>query len=259
MVLAGLRNWRRDRILKRAQLDGGLWRSTVAQIPFLRVLSTREAARLRDLSVLFLHEKHFSAAAGLQLNEPMRLFVAAQACVLILELGLDYYRGWSEIVVYPAQFVPRHLHVDEFGVVHQGDQPYAGEAWLRGPVVLSWEDVAGSHWPDGANVVIHEFAHKLDMLNGAANGYPPLHRGMHRETWSQTFGAAYQDFCTRVDRGEYMRIDPYASENPGEFFAVLSEVFFETPTVVRTEYPTVYEQLRQFYRQDPIRRMGVAT
>jgi MtfA peptidase len=255
MVLAALRNWRRDRVLKRAQLDDQLWRGTVAQIPFLRVLSAAEAARLRDLSVLFLHEKHFSAAAGLQLSEPMRLFVAAQACVLILELGLEYYRGWSEIVVYPAQFVPRHQHVDEFGVVHQGEQPYAGEAWLRGPVVLSWEDVEGSHWPDGANVVIHEFAHKLDMLNGAANGYPPLHRGMRRETWSQAFGAAYQDFCTRVDRSEYTRIDPYASESPGEFFAVLSEVFFETPAVVRLEYPAVYEQLLQFYRQDPIRRM----
>ena len=120
MVLAGLRNWRRDRILKRAQLDEGLWRSTLEQIPFLRVLSTAEAIRLRDLSVLFLHEKHFSATADLQLNQPMRLFVAAQACVLILELGLDYYRGWSEIVVYPAQFVPRHQHVDEFGVGRVG-------------------------------------------------------------------------------------------------------------------------------------------
>jgi MtfA peptidase len=258
MVLAALRNWRRERILKRAQLDDELWRGIVSQIPFLRVLSAMEAARLRDLSVLFLHEKHFSAAAGLQLNERMRLFVAAQACVLILELGLDYYRGWSEIVVYPAQFVPRHQRIDEFGVVHQGEQPYAGEAWLHGPVVLSWEDVEGSHWPDGANVVIHEFAHKLDMLNGAANGYPPLHRGMHREIWSQAFGTAYRDFCTRVDRGEYTRLDPYASESPGEFFAVLSEVFFETPAVVRAEYPAVYQQLLQFYRQDPIGRIEVA-
>jgi Mlc titration factor MtfA (ptsG expression regulator) len=128
----------------------------------------------------------------LQLNEPMRLFVAAQACVLILELGLDYYRGWSEIVVYPAQFVPRHLHVDEFGVVHQGDQPYAGEAWLRGPVVLSWEDVAGSHWPDGANVVIHEFAHQLDQEKGFANGAPLLPARRRYESWSTVLLEEFQ-------------------------------------------------------------------
>jgi hypothetical protein len=258
MVLAALRNWRRNRILSRAQLDDGLWSSTVARVPFLRVMSEAELASLRELGILFLHEKHFSAAGGLQLTEPMRFFVAAQACMLVLELGLEYYRGWSEIVVYPAQFVPRHQHMDELGVVHQGDEPYAGEAWLHGPVILSWADIQGSLWADGVNVVIHEFAHKLDMLNGAANGYPPLHRGMSREAWSRAFGAAYLDFCARVDGRADTLIDPYASENPGEFFAVLSEVFFETPAVVRDEYPAVYEQLRQFYRQDPIQRMEAA-
>ena len=256
MLLAALRDWRRNRILKRSRLDDRLWRDAISRIPFLRVLSTAELARLRELTVLFLHEKRFSTADGLQLSEAMRLFVAAQACVLVLELGLDYYRGWGEIILYPEQFVPRHQHVDESGVVHQGDEPYAGEAWLHGPVILSWADVEGSGWPDGVNVVIHEFAHKLDMLNGGANGYPPLHRGMSREAWSQAFVSAYRDFCARVDGGEDTVIDPYASESPGEFFAVLSEAFFETPAVVREEYPTVYEQLRQFYRQDPIARLG---
>jgi Mlc titration factor MtfA (ptsG expression regulator) len=105
------------------------------------------------------------------------------------------------------------------------------------------------------NVVIHEFAHKLDMLNGGANGYPPLHRGMSREGWSRALGSAYQDFCERVDRDQHTLIDPYASESPGEFFAVVSEAFFETPALVRDQYPAVFEQLRQFYRQDPAARL----
>jgi Mlc titration factor MtfA (ptsG expression regulator) len=226
------------------------------RFPFTRPLSPAEGDRLRELTILFLHEKHFSTAHGLQLNQAMRLHVAVQACTLILNLGTDYYRGWSEIIVYPAEFVPRHQYTDEAGIVHQGDQAYAGEAWLHGPVILSWADIAQSEYPDGVNVVIHEFAHKLDMLNGDANGYPPLHKGMIRPAWVQAFSAAYEDFCARVDRGEDPIIDPYASESPGEFFAVLSEAFFELPGVVQDEYPRVYEQLSQFYRQDPLARSG---
>jgi hypothetical protein len=254
MVLAALRSWRRDRILRRANLDEGLWRETVRHFPFARSLAPAEQQRLRDLVVLFLHDKHFATAHGLELTARMQLWVAIQACILILELGLDWYRGWSGIVLHPVQFVPRHQHTDEIGVVHQGVEPYSGEAWLGGPVVLSWEDVQGVDVDDGVNVVIHEFAHKLDMLNGEANGFPPLHAGMRREAWARAFGGAYQDFCARVDDDEDTRIDPYAAESPGEFFAVLSEAFFETPQVVREEYPAVYEQLGQFYRQDPARR-----
>ena len=249
------RQWRRSRVLARAQLDERAWAATVQRFEFARRLRADERARLRELVILFLHDKRFSTAHGLALTEGMRLHVAVQACMLILNLDMDYYRGWSEVLLYPAQFVPRHQYTDETGVVHQGDQPYAGEAWLHGPVILSWEDVARSEYPDGVNVVIHEFAHKLDMLNGAANGFPPLHREMSRRAWMQTFTAAYHDFCARVDAGEDTIIDPYASETPGEFFAVLSEAFFELPDVVQDEYPAVYDQLSQFYRQDPLVRL----
>jgi len=250
-----LRRWRRGRVLARAQLDERTWAGTLRRFEFTRVLSADERERLRELTILFLHEKQFSTAHGLALTEPMRVHVAAQACMLILNLGLDYYRGWSEVLLYPAQFVPRHQYTDEMGVVHQGDQPYSGEAWLLGPVILSWEDVAKTEYPDGVNVVIHEFAHKLDMLNGTANGFPPLHRDMSRQAWVKAFTAAYQDFCARVDEGEDTIIDPYASESPGEFFAVFSEAFFELPDVVRSEYPAIYEQLGYFYRQDPLARL----
>jgi hypothetical protein len=175
--------------------------------------------------------------------------------MLILNLDLEYYRGWSGVIVYPEQFVPRHQHVDDAGVVHEGDEPYSGEAWLGGPVVLSWADVADTGYADGVNVVIHEFAHKLDMLNGDANGFPPLHAGMDRSAWVRSMTAAYRDFCTRVDGGEDTIIDPYAAESPGEFFAVMSETFFELPDVVQDEYPEVYEQFCAFYRQDPVARL----
>jgi MtfA peptidase len=250
------KQWRRDRIVAGAQLDQQAWHQAVQRFGFTRQLSVEEQQRLRELTILFLHEKHFSAAHELTLNDAMRLHVAVQACILVLNLSLDYYRGWSEIIVYPAEFVPRHQYTDELGIVHQGDEPYAGEAWLQGPVVLSWADIAEAEYPDGVNVVIHEFAHKLDMLNGDANGFPPLHKDMPRQAWVRALSAAYENFCTRVDAGEDPIIDPYASESPGEFFAVLSEAFFELPEVVLDEYPAVYEQFARFYRQDPLKRLA---
>ncbi|HTS55641.1 MAG TPA: M90 family metallopeptidase [Burkholderiales bacterium] len=252
---SGLKAWRRNRIVAGAKLDHRVWGLALQRFAFTRTLSPEERTRLRELTILFLHDKHFSTAHRLPLTDAMRLHVAVQACMLILNLGLEFYRGWSEIILYPAGFVPRHQYTDEMGVVHQGDHVYAGEAWLHGPVILSWADIAQSEYPDGVNVVVHEFAHKLDMLNGSANGYPPLHRGMGREAWVKAFSGAYADFCARIDRGEDTVIDPYASESPGEFFAVLSEAFFELPDVVEREYRDVYAQLSQFYRQDPLARM----
>jgi Mlc titration factor MtfA (ptsG expression regulator) len=257
-VLQALRSWRRNRILRQAPIDDAQWQDLVSHFPFAWSLAPADQERLRELVVLFLHEKHFSAAAGLQLGVEMQLWVAIQACILVLNLDLDYYRGWSGIILYPEQFVPRHQQVDETGIVHEGDEPYAGEAWLGGPVVLSWADIQGTEYADGVNVVIHEFAHKLDMLNGDANGFPPLHASMSRAQWSEAFSAAYADFCRRVDGAEDTEIDPYASESAGEFFAVLSEAFFEIPDVVQDEYPQVYAQLAAFYRQDPAERLMAA-
>jgi Mlc titration factor MtfA (ptsG expression regulator) len=255
-MLKALRSWRRRRVLAQAAFDDEQWRAVSQRFAFVEVLSEEERAKLRDWVVLFLHDKSFSAAAGLTLTDEMRLNIATQACILILGLDPDYYRGWSEIIVYPAQFVPRHQYTDEAGVVHETAHPHMGEAWLHGPVVLSWDDVAADDMPEGMNVVIHEFAHKLDMLNGDVNGFPPLHGNMSRRGWAQAFRGAYEDFCARVDAQEDTIIDPYASESPGEFFAVLSELFFELPDVLHDEYPAVYEQLRLFYRQDPMARLG---
>jgi Mlc titration factor MtfA (ptsG expression regulator) len=253
-MFTAIRSWRRKRILRRNPLDPRLWDRVWTRFGFVHRLTPQERERLRDLAVLFLHEKQVSAAGGLELTDEMRLGIAIQACILVLNLGLDSYRGWVEIIVYPDEFVPRHEFRNEHGLIETDDTSYAGQAWLQGPVILSWADVEYAWVGDGANVVIHEFAHKLDMLNGDANGFPPLHSGMGREAWTEAFTGAYQDLRRRVEGGQHTAIDPYAAESPAEFFAVLSEVFFEAPELVQEVYPQVYDQLSLFYRQDPAGR-----
>jgi Mlc titration factor MtfA (ptsG expression regulator) len=251
-------DWRRARILRRFKLDEAAWQSAVSRYSFTRRLAHADRSRLRDLVILFLHEKAIHGAGGLVVRDEIRMAIAIQACILILNLDLDYFGGWSEIIVYPDEFMVDYEYTDENGVVHRVREQMAGESWLQGPVILSWADADAAHQGTGYNVVIHEFAHKLDMLNGEANGFPPLHPEMSREAWSQTFGAAYTDFCLRAERGESMPFDGYAAEHPAEFFAVASEAFFEVPLAMQAGYPQVYSQLALFYRQDPVQHPELA-
>ncbi|EXI80594.1 MAG: Mlc titration factor A [Candidatus Accumulibacter appositus] len=239
-----------------AAIPDALWQKVVSALPFLAALAADEQRRLRALTQEFLAEKEFTVAGGLQLSDEICVSIAAQGCLPILELGLDYYRGWVGIVVYPDEFViPRSVE-DEFGIVHEYQELASGEAWAGGPLLISWRDaqMAGA----GYNVVIHEFAHKLDMLSGEANGVPALPPEVSRADWQQILRDSYQDFCALVDaaegRAQDTVFDPYAAENPSEFFAVMSEAFFEMPEALRAHYPAFYEQLATFYRQDPIAR-----
>ncbi|MCO5096796.1 MAG: zinc-dependent peptidase [Rhodocyclaceae bacterium] len=225
------------------------WARVEAGLPFLACRAAADRSRLREMALKFIAQKEWSGAQGLALTQDIQLSIALQACLPVLNLGLDSYRGWVGVIVYPGDFVIQRRLMSEDGVVHEFDDNVAGEAWEGGPVLVSWFDKAED--ADGMNVVIHEFAHKLDMLNGPPDGLPPLHEGMNRQAWIDAFEPAYLDFCNRVDAGEDTTIDPYAAEHPAEFFAVTSEVFFEVPALLRAEYPAVYEQLRQFYRQDP--------
>lgn len=242
-------DWRRKRILDTIQVSDEQWSAAEARLPFLGHLDGNDRQRLRAMAREFLAEKEWSTAQDLVLTPAMQLSIALQACLPVLNLGLDHYGGWVGIVVYPGDFlIPRSI-MDEDGIVHEYDEPALGEAWEGGPVLVSWleddEDLRG------VNVVIHEFAHKLDMENGAIDGFPRLPADMSRQEWSAAFEPAYEDFCDRVDTGEETELDPYGTEHPAEFFAVMSEAFFETPELLRDEYPAVYEQLKRFYRQDP--------
>ena len=240
----------------RTAVSDEAWLSVRRSLPILSTLSDPDAEKLRGLSDAFLHTKSLEGAGGFELDEESRVVVAAQACVPILELGLEAYTGWRSVVIYPGGFVSRGTSVDETGVEHEWEEARSGESWFRGPVVLSWEDVAASGHLEGYNVVIHELAHKLDMLNGDANGFPPLHAEMDGAHWYRVFTRAFEDLCARVDAGEQTAIDDYATEGPDEFFAVTSEYFFEVPEVLRECYPDVYAELRAFYRQNPFERIA---
>ena len=258
-MFGAIRKWREGRVLRTAAIPDDLWRRAIAAQPFLAIYTADELARLRDKVVLFLDAKSIFGVRGHEVTPLQRTVIAAQACVLVLNLDLALYDDFENVIVYPGEFVPRHEWEDEYGVVHRDDQPLAGEAMPRGPVVLSWPDVeASADWEhEGINLVLHEFAHKIDMRDGVANGCPPLPADISPSLWQRTLQQAFDDFVQRVESGEETAIDPYAAEDPAEFFAVLSEVFFADPALLHDEYPSVYDLLRMFYRQDPAARSGL--
>ena len=253
-----LRDWKRKRILGRHRIDDALWRRAKKHLPFLDGLAADEERRLKDMAVLFLSEKQLTPVGGLALSEDDRVEIALQACLPVLELGLDCYDGWVGIVVHPSDFKVQRAETGEDGVVHEWDDELAGESWPGGPVVLSWEalDDSGSVAAGGANVVIHEFAHKLDMMAGEADGVPPLPSRAAREHWIEVFDAEFDRFCKSVDAEHETFLDPYAAEHEAEFFAVASEAFFESPHALRKDFPRLYELFTGFYRQDPARRLS---
>jgi len=255
-----LRWWRRRRqarLLCRSRIPLPLWQQLRRELIDHYHLSAQERHRLRRLSSLFLQRKQIVGAGDQQVTDYQRAVIAAQACLPILELDLSDYDGWTEIILYPDAFYAPHERIDESGLVHRQQRLLDGEAWDRGPLILSWKDARPSrrHHRLGDNVVIHECAHKLDMQNGAANGMPPLHRDMDRREWTRVFSASYRRLLRQIERHRHTAIDPYAAESPAEFFAVVSEEFFEAPARLHQAEPRVYRQLRLYYRQDPLSRI----
>ena len=255
-MFEAIRKWRRERVLKTAAIPEPLWREALEALPFLAIFTEAEVGRLRALVVLFLDAKSIVGARGHEVTPLQRVIIALQACVLVLNLDPAYYDGWESVIVYPDEFLPGLEWEDEAGVVHRDNGALAGEAMPGGPVVLSWPDVeASADWDAaGMNLVIHEFAHKIDMRDGDANGAPPLPSSLSPALWQKTLASAYAHFRARIERGDHTAIDPYAAESPAEFFAVLSEVFFVEPTLLRFEYLNVYQQFARFYRQEPAAR-----
>ena len=250
-MLDKIRNWRVRRIVARHPIAEPLWQEALSRCAPARRLGASDQAALRVLATLFLDRKSIEPVQGLELDDADCVLLAAHACIPILKLGLAWYDGWHSVIVYPDAFIPRRTHTDAAGVVHQTSTVMAGEAWGRGPVILSWADVLDAGRKPGHNVVIHEMAHKLDMLNGDANGFPPLHRRMDRRVWTQVFSGAWDHLRDDHRNGLSLPIDPYGLESPAEFFAVVSEQFFEEPAALREHLPEVYRQLEQFYRQHP--------
>lgn len=255
-MLSWWRRWREERILRKNPVDERDWEQVLAQLPILHGMSDTELAQLRRLAVLLIHQKEFIGIGGLQITGNMALLIALQACLPVLRLGLEWYRGWSSIILYPAAFKTRQTQFDQYGIAHEQEQYLAGQAWARGGVILAWDEAAHAGVIDGHNLVIHEFVHKLDMLNGLADGFPPLRPGMSAKAWTEAFTDAYEDFTAQVKRGRKTAIDRYAATNPAEFIAVTSEVFFELPEVLAHTYPKVFQQYLEFYQQNPAERLA---
>ena len=254
-----LRAWRPRRIVSRSPYTTRHWHEVRGRLPILDGLSEAEEQLLFQRAILFLHHKRLTALPGVVLDELDRLTLAAMAELPLLHLtDLDWYQGFHEIVLYPDDFVSPQRHRDATGIEHEWDAEHSGEAWLQGPVILAWPGVQSSGGWDAYNLVIHELAHKLDMLNGDANGLPPLHRDMRQSDWAEAMQSVYDELNARLDEDENaeLPIDPYAAEDPAEFFAVTSEYFFTAPDLLQAAYPGVYAQLRLFYRQDPGARLA---
>lgn len=256
MILRAIKNWREQRAVQRHAIPDALWQLTLLRYPFLAQRSEGDLTELRRLCSLFLATKEFHGVDGFEVTDEVAVAVAAQACLPVLRLGLSWYDGFVGIVMHAGEVVAQRSFQDEDGVVHEYDEELAGEAMEGGPLMLAWQAIAVSDDPAqfGAdavfNVVIHEFAHVIDMRDGVADGVPPLDTAA-RERWITVIDAEWEKFCARLDAGAETLIDPYGGEAVEEFFAVAVEAFFVAPAVMRTEEPAMYRLLADFFRQDP--------
>jgi Mlc titration factor MtfA (ptsG expression regulator) len=231
------------------------WREVLRQRwPYFAQLPADLQLQLKEYIKAFVAEKPFIGCNGLEVTEEMRVLIAAQASLLLLNRHAGLFNGLRQVLVYPGAFVVDRVQHDAAGLVREGRQVLLGESWQHGQVVLSWDDVlAGAADPaDGRNVVIHEFAHQLDQESGAANGAPFLGRRDRYARWAATLGAAFARLQRQVVLGEPTLIDAYGATSPAEFFAVASEVFFEQPQALADEQPALYGELAGFYRVDPL-------
>ena len=253
MIAGWWRRRRAARTLLHRPIPDALWSLTLARYPFIARRSEADRQGLRELATLFLADKEFAGMQGLEVDDGMAVAIAAQACLPILRLGLAQYDAFKGIVVHPDIVVARREVMDEDGIVHYYDEELAGEAMEGGPVMLTWRDVAdagdSAEW--GYNVVVHEFAHVLDMRDGAADGVPLLADRAARERWLAVLVPEWDEFSVRVAVGEDTLIDPYGADAIDEFFAVASELFFVDAATMRGEHPALYELLAGYYRQDP--------
>ncbi|WP_422395523.1 zinc-dependent peptidase [Roseateles hydrophilus] len=255
-MLRAIKNWREQRAVQRHAIPDALWQLTLLRYPFLAQRSEGDLTELRRLCSLFLATKEFHGVDGFEVTDEVAVAVAAQACLPVLRLGLSWYDGFVGIVMHAGEVVAQRSFQDEDGVVHEYDEELAGEAMEGGPLMLAWQAIAVSDDPAqfGAdavfNVVIHEFAHVIDMRDGVADGVPPLDTAA-RERWITVIDAEWEKFCARLDAGAETLIDTYGGEAVEEFFAVAVEAFFVAPAVMRTEEPAMYRLLADFFRQDP--------
>lgn len=252
------RQYREQRLLARHAIPDTLWQLTLLRYPFIGQRSADDLAELRRLCSLFLASKEFHGAGGFEVTDEIAVYVAAQACLPILKLGLAWYDGFVGIVMHEGQLVVPREEMDEDGVVHAYEDSFSGEAMPGGPLVLAWSEVSPEAHEERLegfdpvySVVIHEFAHVIDMRDGTLNGAPALSTRDAQADWQATLQAEWEWFYQQVDAGYATVIDPYGADALDEFFAVAVEAFFVAPRGLKQEQPQLYRILREFFRQDP--------
>jgi Mlc titration factor MtfA (ptsG expression regulator) len=221
-------------------------------IPYLAKLGAADRQELEGLVRVFLAEKSFEGCGGLELTEEMRVTIAAEACLLLLHRETDIYPDVEAILVYPTAYLAPSK-TGAGGVVVEGEQARLGESWVRGVVVLAWDHVkhGGTQPRDGQNVVLHEFAHQLDSEDGSMDGAPDLGARARYTSWARVLGKEFDELSGRIHAGRSGDIDAYGATNPAEFFAVVTEMFFEKPRALKRRHPELYAELAGFYKQDP--------
>jgi len=229
------------------------WRMILKRnVPFFYSMPADVQLQLKQHVMVFLAEKQYFGFEGLEIDDEIKVTIAAQACLLLLNRKTNYYPKLKSIYVYPAAFITRHKAKDAAGVLQNKPRVLSGESWEFGKVVLSWKDSKHGAlvFNDGHNVVIHEFAHQLDQETGSANGAPFL-RHKNKKCWSHILSTEFEKLQNKARRGESSLLDHYGATNPAEFFAVASEVFFERPQEMKQVHSALYSQLKGYYQINP--------
>ncbi len=223
-------------------------------MPLYARLPAADREELHRLTATFLAHKDFEGCGGQEITDEVRVTIAAQACLLLLHRRTDVFPSVTTVLVYPSAFVVEDRRWGEDGVVSAGPRPLEGEAWPHGPVILAWDDVlaGAADARDGHNLVLHEFAHKLDAEDGAVDGAPSLGASARYAEWARILSTEYQRLRRDAAEGRRTLLDRYGAEDPAEFFAVATETFFEEPVLLKQRHPRLYEELAEFYRQDPV-------
>jgi len=248
--------------LKGHKIPLKLWHKSINKMPILQRYNSQQRMRLRLLASEILRTKKLIAVKGMVFSDEIKVMIATQAAVLVFGFetakegsGLEWIRNWQQIIVYPMPFLNgRESFVSPNGILVNQVAFESGETHYQGGIVIDWNDDEPHPLRANANqVLMHEMAHKLDMLDGDTNGHPPLHADMNEKVWFDAFENAFELLSLQVEKGIKPAINPYAATNPAEFFAVTTEYFFEAPLVLKRAFPDVYDQLTLFYKQNPLR------
>ena len=229
-------------------------------LPVYSGMTQKQQERLKNLVKQFIADKQFIGCAGQRIDDEIRVAIAANACLLVLNRPSGCYPQLRSILVYPSTFVVSHEHHDEAGLVSIQEDVLVGESWSEGKIILAWDDVQHGirNYTDGRNVVLHEFAHELDHEDGASNGAPLLQTRGAYKNWARVFAAEFTQLQSRIWRGEGSLLDDYGATDEAEFFAVATETFFERPQEMREHHAELYQELANYYQVDPVQWLAAS-